>query len=121
MLNTLMFTYNCTIHETTGFAPFFLMYGRTPRLPDDVMFETVLLDGETVDMEKYVQSLGRHLREVVTLAQVHADKQQLKQADVYNRKTKDHSVNVGDRVLLAYKRGWGRKKLADRWESTVVI
>lgn len=121
MLNTLTFAYNCTIHETTGFPPFFLMYGRTPRLPVDLMFGSVFLDGETVDMDKYVQSLGRDLREAMTLAQAHANKQQNKQADGYNRKVKGHSVEVGDRVLLANKGERGRRKLADRWGNAVYV
>lgn len=63
------------------------------------MFERVLLDGETFDVDKYVQSLGKDLREATTLAQVHISKQQVKQAKVYNRKMKDFSVGVGDRIL----------------------
>uniref|UniRef100_A0A3B5QIP4 Gypsy retrotransposon integrase-like protein 1 n=1 Tax=Xiphophorus maculatus TaxID=8083 RepID=A0A3B5QIP4_XIPMA len=121
MLNTLTFAYNCTVHETTGFPPFFLMFGRTPRLPVDVMFESVLLDGETADMDKYVQSLGTDLREAMTLAQRHAEKQQLRQAEVYNRKIKGHSLEKGDRVLMANKGERGKRKLADRWKDTVYI
>lgn len=121
MLNTLTFSYNCTVHETTGFPPFFLMFGRTPRLPVDVMFESVLLDGDTVDVDKYVQSLGEDLREAMTLAQQHASKQQKRQAEVYNRRSKGHSVEKGDRVLLANKGERGKKKLADRWDSAVYI
>lgn len=116
MLNTLTFTYNCTVHETTGLPPFFLMFGHTQRLPVDVMFESVLLDGDTVDVDKYVQSLGKDLREAVTLAQKHADKQQSRQAVLYNLKLKGHSVEKGDRVLLANEWERGKKRLADRWE-----
>ena len=119
MLNGLAFAYNCTVHETTGYPPFYLMYGRTPRLPVDLMFESVLLDGETVDIDTYVASLGRDLREAMTLAQTNAEKQQLRQTELYNRKAKGHLVNVGDRVLLANKGERGKKKLADRWEGTI--
>lgn len=119
MLNSLTFAYNCTVHETTGFPPFFLMYGRTPRLPVDLMFKSVLLDGDTVDMDTYVESLGRDLREAMVLAQANTEKQQRRQTELYDRKTKGQPVVVGDRVLLANKGERGKKKLADEWEGTL--
>ncbi|KAK0137889.1 Retrovirus-related Pol polyprotein from transposon 297 [Merluccius polli] len=119
LLDSLTFAYNCTVHETTGFPPFFLMYGRTPRLPVDLMFESVLLDGDTVDIDAYVSSLGRDLREAMTVAQSNAVKQQRRQSELYNRRAKGQLVSVGDRVLLANKGERGKRKLADRWEGTI--
>ena len=37
-LQTLTFMHNSTIHETTGCAPFYLMFGRIRRLPIDKLF-----------------------------------------------------------------------------------
>ena len=37
-LNKVIHTYNCTRHDSTGFSPLYLLFGRTPRLPTDLMF-----------------------------------------------------------------------------------
>ncbi|KAJ8410178.1 hypothetical protein AAFF_G00201590 [Aldrovandia affinis] len=59
MLQMLTFCYNSTVHETTGFAPFYLMFGRVPRLPVDVMFHHVLEDANVVSHHEFVHHLKR--------------------------------------------------------------
>lgn len=118
-LQTLTFMYNCTAHETTGYAPFYLMFGRIPRLPVDVLFRTVLNDSSVTSYDKYVESLTKDLREAMVVAQEHATKEQNRHARLYNRKVKGSDIVVGDRVLLANRREKGKRKVADRWESTV--
>ncbi|KAI4889661.1 hypothetical protein NFI96_000231 [Prochilodus magdalenae] len=119
MLHTLTFMYNCTAHETTQFPPFYLMFGRVPRLPVDVVFRSVLKDRDDVTYSKYIESLQDDLRTAMSLAETRASKEQKHQADVYNKRVRGSEIEIGDRVLVANKGERGRHKLADRWESTV--
>uniref|UniRef100_A0A3Q3L803 Integrase catalytic domain-containing protein n=1 Tax=Mastacembelus armatus TaxID=205130 RepID=A0A3Q3L803_9TELE len=118
-IQTLTFAYNATVHETTGYAPFQLMFGRIPKLPVDVMFKQVLHDPVVVDHSSYVRTLLSHLHEAAGVAQKHAVKEQDKQAQGYNKKTKGTHLNLGDRVLVANKGERGKRKLADKWDPTV--
>lgn len=118
-LQTLAFMYNCTSHETTGYAPFYLMFGRIPRLPVDVLFRSVLHDPAVTSFDRYIATLTTDLKEAMAIAQDQAVKEQQRHAHLYNRKVKGPSIEIGDRVLLANKKERGKKKLADRWESTV--
>ncbi|KAJ8007698.1 hypothetical protein DPEC_G00096870 [Dallia pectoralis] len=67
-LKSLTLSYNATVHETTGFAPFQLMFGRTPRLPVDLMFGSALLDNQVLDYDGYVQSLRNDLAEAIRVS-----------------------------------------------------
>ncbi|KAJ8404491.1 hypothetical protein AAFF_G00337580 [Aldrovandia affinis] len=117
MLKALTFSFNSMVHETTGYAPFNLMFGRCPRLPVDIMFELVLQDEQVADYDAYVQALRHDLAEAVKIAQASAGKQQKRQANLYDRKLRGAPVDVGDRVLLANKGERGKRKLVDWWEG----
>lgn len=119
MLQTLTFAYNCTVHESTGYAPFFLMYGRIPRMPVDVMFHNVERDNDIADFDSYVRRMVEDLKEALAQAQTNTDLSQQRQADLYNKGMKGKDIEEGDRVLLANRCVRGRRKLADRWESTL--
>lgn len=120
-IQTLTFAYNATVHETTGFPPFYLMFGRVPRLPVDVMFKQVLRDPVVVDYSSHAKTLLSHLHEAAAIAQQHSAKEQQKQAQGYNKRVKGTHLNIGDRVLIANKGERGRRKLADKWEATVYV
>ena len=115
-LQTLTFMYNCTVHETTGYPPFYLMYSRVPRLPVDVLFKNILKDPEVSNYDSYVVSLTRDLQEAMVIAQGHVDKEQCRQAELYNRRVRGSSITAS---LVSNKRERGKRKTADRWESTV--
>ncbi|KAL0152835.1 hypothetical protein M9458_051856, partial [Cirrhinus mrigala] len=118
MLQQLTFCYNCTEHETTSFAPFYLMFGRVPRLPVDVLFQNVLLNEDVVDYKDFVSKLRKDLREAAHIAQMNTLKEQERHGKLYNRKVKGCPLTVGDRVLVANRGEKGRRKVADKWESS---
>ena len=41
---TLVHAYNCTRNDVTGFSPYYLMFGRKPHLPIDLLFGTNTAD-----------------------------------------------------------------------------
>lgn len=61
ILQTLTFAYNCTAHESTGYAFFYLLYGRIPRLPVNVMFHNVERDNNITDHDSYVNRVREEL------------------------------------------------------------
>lgn len=94
------------------------MYGRVPRLPIDVLFQNVLLNEDVVDYKDFVSKLRKDLREAAHIAQMHTLKEQERHGRLYNRKVKGCPLTVGDRVLVANRGEKGRRKVADKWESS---
>lgn len=119
MIQTMTFVYNCTVHETTGFPPFFLMFGRVPRLPVDLMFRNVLHDDTVCDYHTYVKSLAADLRSAMLLAQKNSTVEQRHQSEQYNKRVRGLPLSLGDQVLVANKGVRGKRKLSDKWEPVM--
>ena len=117
----LIHAYNCTKHDVTGFSPFYLMYGRHPRLPVDLYLGLPTKEGTTRTTPEYVAGLKGRLDYAYRLASDRSDAARAKNKNLYDRKVKENKLEVGDRVLVRNVGLKNKHKLSDKWGSTPYI
>ena len=113
----ILFAYRTSVSETTGDSPFYLLYGREPRLP---------LDTKLLQPSDLSTSISEHRRKIVEkieiaqqLAKENIQRTQQSMKSYYDRKAKDVDFEVGDRVWVfspKSKKGLSRK-LAHNWHG----
>ncbi|MEE6509392.1 hypothetical protein FKM82_025898 [Ascaphus truei] len=112
-VETLVHEYNCTRHESTGFSPYFLMFGREARLPVDVRLR-VSTDGiHNATHFKYVQRLKDSLQQAYRQAEKSTAKLNADNKRRYDHKVRYRELRPGDAVLLRNLGVPGKHKLAD--------
>ena len=108
--------YNAAVHDSTGFSPFFLMFGRLPRLVVDA-FLGVPQETETVQSHQdYVDKLKHRLAATYETASGEAKKSAGRQKEYYDERVRYSKLEVGVGVLVEKKGHKGKHKLADLWE-----
>jgi hypothetical protein len=117
---TIVHAYNCTRHESTGFSPFYLLFGRQPRIPIDLLLGSESSEGGK-SYEVFVASLRERLRFAYGLAQSKVTKAQAQQKSNFDLRARNNRLFVGDRVLVRNVGLKGKNKLADRWKEDVYI
>lgn len=117
----LVHAYNCTRNEVTGFAPYELMFGRTPRLPVDLAFDLPVREATSKNHSQYVKSLKSRLEESFKIASKNATKSADKNKARFDSRVKPSALVPGDRVLVRNVRLRGKHKLSDKWEEQVYI
>ena len=75
-LNKVVHAYNCTRHEATGFSPFFLLFGRSSRLPIDVIFG--IEPTASLNYPAYVKEWQAAMKEAYALASKRSESSGLK-------------------------------------------
>ena len=100
-INPLLFAYREARQEATGFSPFELLYARTVRGPVQILRELWSEEEEVSEVTtsyQYVLELRQRLDETMKLVQAELEKNQGRDKNLYNRKAKKRSFQVGDKV-----------------------
>lgn len=118
-LQKVVHAYNCTRSEATGFSPYFLLFGRSPRLPIDLMFN-LPCDEKQQSHANYVADWRARIQDAYAIASKTAEKEAGRGKRYYDRKTHGVDLHIGGRVLIRNlsERG-GPGKLRSHWENTV--
>ena len=121
-LSKLCFAYNSTVHKSTGFSPFYLMFGREARLPLDYVFgidleETNVVGQRTYD--EYVKKWDESMRQAVEIAKKNVSAGQTWNKNAYDKKIKGVQIVEGDKVLLRNRQKGGTGKLRSFWEDSI--
>ena len=117
-VRALVHAYNCTRNTATGFSPYFLLFGREPRLPVDVEFGLQRGGQKGSPGESYyISQLKKRLQFAHRKAKYMAQKQQARHRGLYNLRCRGATLSVGDLVLVKQTAWKGRHKIQDRWED----
>ena len=116
-LGCMTHAYNCTKHASTTYSPYYLMFGRHPRLPIDVEFGLNKPNcGDNSSKSRYIQKLRRRLNCAFQKASKYSDQQASKYKHSYDKSVKGPQLHENDLVLVKIVAHKGRHKLQDRWE-----
>ena len=106
-----LFAYRASQQQSTLESPFFLLYGRDPRLPTELVMSPKKTR-KIVDLKEYGAQLAGNMSEAWELAREHVRKAQRRQKEYYDKRVQPPTFRVGDRVFLfkpADKTGPARK------------
>ena len=103
-LAEMTYIYNATPHASTRLTPHYLIFGRHPRLPIDLLLDTT---------DSWVGQHQEHMRDIMKLA---SENTQIRR-DRYNLTAKVNAIPVRTQVLLRNRSPVGRNKIQDFWSS----
>lgn len=113
-LSKCLMAYRASVHESTGFSPFALMYGTSMRLPCDNSLATV---SEEMRAGALYLKLKEQLRSSHNGANRQLTNSRARQKKNYDRKMHETQFSVGDAVWLYHPATSGSRKLHKPWRG----
>ena len=116
-LPELLLAYNATRSAVTGYSPYYLVFGRRPRIPVDYLFPTLCDSPHQTKMEVSVVAMQKRLKEAFTVARHLTSEEVARQCRYYDRKAGAVALQPGDVVMVHTDGFVGNRKVKDQWED----
>ena len=118
-LQKMVHAYNATVRRSTGYSPFYLMFGREPVLPIDFLFDKVTPEPKK-HWRVYVKEWKDQMEEAYKTASKVSKKVAEKNRSQYDKTAGASMLEEGDRVLVRnLRKKEGPGKLRGYWEKTI--
>ena len=115
---SLTHAYNCTVSPVTGFSPYFLMFGRTPKLPLDIDLGIPMVEQEPTSQQNYPQKLHSKLQWAYQRVQDNNKRESECHKRYYDQRMRCMKLKPDDLVMVRVKSLTGDHKIADQWKDT---
>ena len=113
-LPEVLMAYNATHSAVTGYSPYYLLFGRRPRIPVDYLFPTLHDSPHQTKMEVSVMAMQRRLKEAFAVVRHLTSEDAAKQCSYYDRKAGAVALQPRD-IIMVHTDGFVRKqKVKDR-------
>ena len=112
-LPELLMAYDATRSTVTGYSPYYLLFGRRPRIPVDYLFPTLRDSPHQTKMEVSVAAMQKRLKEAFAVARHLTSEEAAKQCRYYDCKAGAVALQPGDIVMVCTDGFVGKWKVKD--------
>ena len=112
-LPEVLMAYNATRSAVTGYSPYYLLFGRRPRIPVDYLFPTLRDSPHQTKMEVSVAAMQKRLKKAFAVARRLTSEEVARQCRYYDRKAGAVALQPGDIVMVRTNGFVGKQKVKD--------
>ena len=100
-IQKLVHVYKCMTHYSTSYLPYYLLFGRTPKLPINLIIPSPADDHEQITHSSYISKWKEQLTQAYEIANKQSMQRKSKHVERKNAKRLRASILLpGDRVLV---------------------